>query len=106
MPEEVFGLAVISIFAATGLIIFLAVQISSYMKSRHGGTTGSNSLGKSELETMLRRVVREELSRADSPASRGAEKFLLNSGEATLDAQPEHGIDEYDEERLRNRSGT
>ena len=87
MPEEAFILAFMSIAAGTFLVIFTILQITSYAKSKHKSDSGS--LRTSELEAMLRRIVRDELRASTDPlAAKGGPKPLLE----------EHFDDEFGDE--------
>lgn len=63
MPEEIFVLSLMSIAAGTFLVVYVVSQIASYARSKRDGSGDSNALRASELESMLRDVVRQELER-------------------------------------------
>lgn len=65
MPEEIFLLSMFSILAGTGLLVYVISLVASYAKRRQQGTAAEGALRTSELEAMLRRIVREELQRAE-----------------------------------------
>ena len=63
MPEEIFVLSMLTVVAGTFLVIYVVSKIADHAKSKHQNTSGSGSLRTSELENILRRVVREEINR-------------------------------------------
>ena len=58
MPEEIFVLSMLTVVAGTFLVIYVVSKIADHAKSKHQNTSGSGSLRTSELENILRRVVR------------------------------------------------
>ena len=76
MPEEIFLLSMFSILAGTGLLIYVITLIASHAKRRQEGTGSEGALRTSELEAMLRRIVREELQRTGRSGTERAEGDL------------------------------
>lgn len=102
MPEEIFVLSLFSILAGTGLLILIVSHIASYFKRRQQGAGGDNALRTSELEAMLRKIVREEVRDAI-----GSESQFADHSQVLLDEHLDAYVDGQtdDESRPRVTSG-
>jgi hypothetical protein len=79
MPEEIFILSMLTVVSGTFLVMFVVSKIAAHAKSKQESSSGSGTLRTSELETMLRRIVREEVNRSElgvSDDGSGEERFL------------------------------
>ena len=69
----------LTVVAGTFLVIYVVSKIAEHAKSKHQNATGSGSLRTSELENILRRVVREEINRdrrTETGSADRRERFL------------------------------
>lgn len=85
MPEEVFLLSLFGIAAGTFLVTFLLIQIFAYAKARTRASESAGSVTTSDLEQMMRRIVRSEVASVLGKES-GYDDRLLE----------EHREDEFD----------
>ena len=88
MPEEILALAIISIVAGTGTLIFVIWTISEHIKARRGLSSSNSSMTTSELETMMRDAARQavepmvrRIENLEAIAAGGPDADLLGEAE-------------------------